>query len=118
MNRLRNGWPLFLPETPAPWRPLADIYRTRGGWLLKFALAGVRLDDVTVSVEGCRVSVSGCRRDVLEQGASYHSMEIPYNRFERTVEMPLSLEGATISLEARDGFLLVRMSTEGNYNVR
>lgn len=118
MKLLRNGWPLFLPETPAPWRPLTDICRTPDGWLLKFALAGVRLDDVTVSVQGHRISVSGCRRDVLEQGASYHSMEILYHRFERTIELPLSLDGAQITLEARDGILLVRMSTEGNHNVR
>ena len=100
---------------PAHWQPSADIYRTRNGWLLKFDLAGVRPEDVTVSVRGRRVSVSGIRRDfLLEEGSSYYSMEISYNRFERSLEMPANLENARITLEARDGLLLVRMVTEGN----
>jgi HSP20 family molecular chaperone IbpA len=45
-------------------------------------------------------------------------MEISYSRFERTIEMPVTLEQARITLEARDGILLVRMVTEGNSNVR
>src|SRR5579864_7170066 len=97
------------------WQPSADVYRTRTGWLLKFDLAGVRPEDVTVSVRGRRVSVSGIRRDfIAEEGCSYYSMEISYNRFERSLEMPADLENARITLEARDGLLLVRMITEGN----
>lgn len=110
MREIRKVWPLFVPEMPCAWRPLADVYRTRDGWLLKFDVAGVRLEDVTVSVRGRTISVSGCRKDsVTESGASYYSMEISYNRFERTIEMPASLDGARMTLEARDGILLVRL---------
>jgi|SRR5947209_1136874 len=121
MRDLRKAWPLFMPEVPTVWRPLADVYRTRNGWLLKFDLAGVRLSDVTVSVRGRHISVSGFRRDtIVEEGSSYYSMEISYNRFERTMEMPANLESAYMSLEARDGILLVRLITEaqGEEHVR
>src|SRR5260370_24379633 len=108
----------FADETPALWRPSADIYRTRDGWLLKFDLAGVRPEDVTVSVRGRRVSVSGVRRDlIVEEGCSYYSMEISYNRFERFIDMPADLENARVTLQARDGLLLVRMITEGKDQV-
>ena len=111
MRELKEAWPLFIPEVPTVWRPLADVYRCRTGWLLKFDLAGVRLKDVTVTVEDRRISVSGFRRDlVVEEGATYYSMEISYNRFERTIEMPVNLEAAEIRLEARDGILLVRLT--------
>jgi len=101
-----------------PWQPSADVYRTRDGWLLKFDLAGVRIEDVTVSIRGPRVFVSGMRRDLfLEEGSSYYSMEISYNRFERSLEMPADLETARVTISARDGLLLVRMITEGNQNV-
>jgi HSP20 family protein len=105
-------------ESGAPWAPSADVYRTQDGWLLKFDLAGVRLEDVTVSVRGRSVSVSGMRRDsVVEQGASYYAMEIFYNRFERSIEMPANLENARVSLEAHDGLLLVRVIPEGKKHV-
>jgi HSP20 family protein len=103
---------------PAPWEPSADVYRTRDGWLLKFDLAGVRIEDVTVSIRGSRVCVTGIRRDsFLEEDSSYYSMEISYNRFERSLEMPANLETARVAISARDGLLLVRMITEGNQNV-
>jgi HSP20 family protein len=86
--------------------------------LLKLDLAGVRIEDVTVSIRGRRVSISGTRRDLmLEEGSSYHSMEISYNRFERSLEMPANLENARVTIVAREGLLLVRMITEGTENV-
>ena len=119
MRELRKAWPLIVPDSPAPWQPLVDVYRTRDGWLLKFDLAGVGVEDVRVMVRGRRVSVSGLRKDtVVEEGSSYYSMEISYNRFERSIEMPVNLDHARIALQARDGILLVRMSTEGNEHVR
>ena len=45
------------------WRPAADVYRVRDGWLVKFDLAGVRPEDVEVSREeredGTRGIVAG-----------------------------------------------------------
>jgi HSP20 family protein len=95
------------------WRPPADVYRTRNGWLFKFDLAGVRLEDVTVRLQGCALIVSGVRRDwTIEDIAGTYLMEISYNRFERRLELPCELENAPIQLESRDGILLVRLITE------
>jgi HSP20 family protein len=106
---------MFLSDLPAPWEPPADVYRTRDGWLLKFDLAGVPIEDVTVRVSGRRVTVSGVRRDTnVEEGCSFYAMEISYNRFERSLEMPVSLANAGVTVEARNGLLLVRIIPEGN----
>ena len=113
----RRRWSAYLPEAPALWEPCVDVYRTKDGWLLKFDLAGVQPEDVTVSVRGRRIAVSGLRRDSnLEEGCSYYSMEISYNRFERAIEMPANLENARVTLEVRNGLLLVRVITEGKEN--
>jgi HSP20 family protein len=115
MSNRSRFWPLFLSELPSPWEPSADVFRTRDGWLLKFDLAGVRPEDVTVSVSGRMVKVTGVRRDTsVEEGCSYYAMEISYNRFERSLEMPVNLAKARVTIEARNGLLLVRMITEGN----
>ncbi len=95
------------------WRPPVDIYRTRDGWLLKFDLAGVAPEDISVQVEGCRITVSGTRRDWLaDEIDSYYSMEISYSRFERTVELPCQFASPRVTLEGRNGLLIVRV-TEG-----
>ena len=115
MSNRSRFWPLFASEMRAPWVPSADIYRTRDGWVLKLDLAGVRPEDVVVSISGQRVTISGVRRDtIVEEGCSYYAMEISYNRFERALEMPVNLAKARVTIEARNGLLLVRMITEGN----
>ena len=118
MSKQSISWPIFLAEQPQPWQPSADVYRTKDGWLVKFDLAGVQIGDVTVALQGRRLVVSGVRRDsFLEEGSSYYSMEISYNRFERSLMMPANLENARVTIVAREGLLLVRMITEGNENV-
>ena len=105
-------WSIYLshPDATNAWRPSVDIYRKQNGWLLKFDLAGVLPQDVKVRISGSRVTVSGVRRDwVVEQGYSHHSMEISYNRFERTIELPGDVSQAEYSLEAKDGLLLIRV---------
>lgn len=122
MSRQGKSWQLLAPALPTPWEPFADVYRTRDGWLVKFDLAGVQISDVSVALQGRRLTISGIRRDtVLEEGCSYYSMEISYNRFERSLMMPANLENARVTIAAREGLLLVRMipevNKEGNENV-
>lgn len=117
MSDQTKSWPTFLAGRPEPWEPSADVHRTKDGWLVKFDLAGVQIADVTVSIRGRRLILSGVRRDsFLEEGSRYYSMEISYNRFERSLLMPANLEHARVTIVAREGLLLVRMITEGNEN--
>ena len=96
------------------WRPAADIYRFRSGWLIKLELAGVRLEDVRVQVAGRQVRIWGRRRDLLvQQNWTQYSMELSYNQFERRIELPCDLAGARLQLEFREGILLIRIDMEG-----
>lgn len=99
-------------QQPA-WRPSADVYACRRGWLVKFDLAGVRLEDIELTVNGPRITVRGERRDwTIEEGQRYHSMEISYSRFERSIDLPINLERCQVETEYRDGMLLVRVLLE------
>lgn len=96
------------------WRPLADIYQTQKGWLVKFDLAGIRPEDVRISVSNRRLTLEGARRDwICKEGHCYHSLEIQYSSFSRSVELPCSLEDMTIDLEYRDGMFLVWIAPKG-----
>ncbi len=99
----------------ALWRPAADVYRCPDGWLVKFDLAGVRPTDVRVDVNEKCLVVTGIRRDAaLAEGHCFHSMEISYNRFHRSLEFPCDLIQARYTVDYRDGMLLVRLFTEGS----
>ena len=95
------------------WSPPADVYQAPWGWLVKFDLAGVRLEDVHLSVQDRHMTLSGMRKDTItEQDCCHYRLEIAYNRFERTLEFPCRLDGARIGTELRDGMLLVRVQLE------
>jgi HSP20 family protein len=95
------------------WQPPLDIYRASWGWILKLDLAGVRMEDVHVHVTRRTVIVSGVRRDhMVEDGCSHYSMEITYNRFQRTIELPDDFNLSNVRMEYRDGILFVRIRTK------
>jgi HSP20 family protein len=95
------------------WQPAADIYRTREGWVVKFDLAGVEPDDLSVSVSNCNLIVRGIRRDrTLTEGAYHYHMEITYSRFERVLSLPCDLTTAEIRTEYDRGLLTVTFLTE------
>ena len=105
---------LFLPGADAcqdaPWRPNMDVYRTKTGWLIKFELAGVRPEDLELTVLGNRLTLRGIRRDnTALEGCRYYQMEIAYSPFERSLTLPCDLERANVTSEYRDGMLLVHI---------
>jgi HSP20 family protein len=109
---------LFLHAAGQPrqeaWQPRADIYRVPGGWLVKFELAGVRPEDVRLTVRGSTLLVEGTRRDeLLQEALGCHCMEIAYSRFERSLDLSGVSETARIEAAHRAGMLLVRIVTEG-----
>jgi len=94
----------------AKWMPQVDVYQRAGGWLIKCDLAGIRMEDITISSKGSVLSIAGIRRDpVADDGWEHYSMEIRYSKFERAIALPESLEGARIATHYHDGMLLIRV---------
>jgi HSP20 family protein len=92
------------------WNPAADVYRTREGWIVKLDLAGVAADELEVEVNDLTLRVRGCRRDTFyEEGFTYHQMEITYSRFEKAIQFPCSISGASMVRDYRDGLLIISL---------
>ena len=94
------------------WSPAADVYQTQSGWVVKVELAGVRRQDVHVTVEGNLLRIAGERRDwTVTQAQRCESLEISYHRFERTIPFNVNLDASRIVAEFQDGMLLVKILT-------
>jgi HSP20 family protein len=99
------------------WQPPVDIYRLSDGWLVKFDLAGVRPQDLDVTVSGRHLVVRGKRRDrIVERHlpCQAYSMEITYSEFQRVIELPGDLEQLHVLTDYTDGMLLVQLRMEGS----
>jgi HSP20 family protein len=117
VRKPRARSPFFLPaleaRIPAVWQPQVDIYRTQEGWVVKMDLAGVRPQDLSITIRGSCLRISGVRHDrIVEEGWSHYAMEIAYNHFERIIALPCDLERARTTVEGREGMLLLRVTAK------
>jgi HSP20 family protein len=116
--RLLHGERKVRPGRRA-WCPAADIYRTSDGWIVKVDLAGVAADDLEITLRGATLHLSGCRRDTFYgEGVTYQQLEITYSRFEKTLQFPCLIEGATLVRDYRDGLLILHLRGEANCEER
>ena len=95
------------------WNPSADVFRSPDGWIVKLDLAGIRIDDLEIQLRDRSLSIRGCRRDThYREGFVYHQMEITYSRFEKQIQFPSKIEGASIARAYSDGFLIINLRSE------
>ena len=94
------------------WQPAVDVYRSPRGWLVKCDLAGIRPEDIEVSLADGRLIIAGERRDwSAARDYDVYSLEIVYARFERVVELPYDREGAQVQTDYCDGMLSILLTS-------
>ena len=80
---------------------------------MKVDLAGVCMDELEVEISGAMLNIRGCRKDThIREGFTYHQMEITYSRFEKAIEFPAPIDGASIRRDYTDGFLIIDVRRE------
>ena len=95
------------------WNPAADVYRSPDGWVVKVDLAGVCMDELEIQIRESVLTIRGCRKDThIREGCTYHQMEITYSRFEKSIQFPAPIEGASIRRDYKDGFLIIDVRKE------
>ncbi|HEX7334968.1 MAG TPA: Hsp20/alpha crystallin family protein [Pyrinomonadaceae bacterium] len=95
------------------WNPAADVYKCATGWIVKVDLAGVCSDELEIELRDSLLTIRGCRRDThYRDGFVYHQMEITYSRFEKSIQFPAPIEGASIRQDYTDGFLIIDVRRE------
>lgn len=90
------------------WTPNTDVYVHEAGAVIKVELAGIRKEDLEISVEGPRMTISGMRRDECRNGkCNFQVMEIHYGAFESVVELPAGFDLSQARASYQNGFLRV-----------
>jgi len=90
------------------WLPDVDVFETEKGIAVRVELAGVRGDDLRVTVDGRTLRISGVRR-LLDRSEvrRLHQMEIASGPFERRVQIPIPFDRDGITANLAAGFLTV-----------
>ena len=99
-----------LPRRADSFRPAIDVYETSDAMIVRVELAGVRSEDIRLTVDGEYLQISGRRGAHYERPPKrYVKMEISEGRFERVLKLGgrYDKEGVTAKLE--NGLLTVEL---------
>ena len=92
------------------WVPNTDVYLMDGGSgiVIKVELAGMRREDLELTVEGNRLKISGQRPDGCRPSkCSFLVMEINYGAFESVIELPEGYDLLQAKPAYQNGFLRI-----------
>ncbi len=92
----------------AHWVPNTDVYATDNGLVIKVELAGMRSENLEITVEGNRLRISGTRPDGCRAAkCSFLVMEINYGPFESVLELPPGYDLSQAKAAYLNGFLRI-----------
>jgi HSP20 family protein len=90
------------------WVPNTDVYASDSGLVIKVELAGMRSENLEITVEGNRLRISGDRPDTCRaHKASFLLMEISYGPFESILELPNGYDLSQARASYLNGFLRI-----------
>lgn len=107
---------LKMRVTPHAWHPATDLFETQSHCIIKVEIAGMKEDDISVSVEDNTVFVCGQRPLVNPEGA-FHRLEIPYGDFSTTVKIPCDIVQDKIEACYKNGFLTIMLPKAQPVNI-
>src|SRR5258706_589609 len=92
----------------AHWVPNTDVYTTDSGLVVKVELAGMRSENLEITVEGSRLRISGNRPDGCRAPKCHFLiMEINYGPFESVLELPVGYDLSQAKAAYLNGFLRI-----------
>lgn len=95
------------------WQPRVDVYGYNEGWLVKAELAGVAKQDIRIEVEGDSLIIEGQRKDwCVPDTTESLSMEITYDWFQRSIQLPDVIQTENIRTDYREGMLLIYLTNK------
>jgi HSP20 family protein len=89
------------------WQPAADVYETEESLVVQVELAGVREEDIDITLFADHLSVAGTRRNRTSATAAYHLAGILYGLFTVTVPVMADVDRDGVEASFEDGLLTV-----------
>jgi len=92
------------------WTPAIDVYEDKEHVVVKAELAGMKKEDIEVTLHEGTLSIAGERKTEkkVEEAGLYRS-ERYFGRFQRAVTLPAPVDGAKVKADYKDGVLTVSL---------
>jgi len=87
-----------------------DVYQTEKELVIQSAIAGIKLEDLDISIKGDKVTIKGKREKPIEQGESnYFYQECYWGPFSREIILPVEVDPSRAEAMLKEGILTIRM---------
>ena len=108
-----QGFP-FGPEagngTTLGWFPATDVVEDANGLRISLELPGVNPEQVEVTVENRTLTIKGQKEQVKEENSQrLHRYERSYGKFERSFQLPATVDAEKIEAHAEHGVLTLTL---------
>lgn len=85
-----------------------DMYQTKDNVIIKSTIAGVRPEDIDITVANDMVNIKGTRRkEETISGDDYFYQECYWGNFSRSVIVPVDIDSEEIEADLKDGILTI-----------
>ena len=99
--------------------PQVDAYETEKGYQIEVALPGLKAEDIKVDFQRGRLTIAGERHFRNEQNERrYHLVESSYGSFQRSFQLPDTVDAGRIEAKFTDGVLHVAMPKDEQKTMR
>lgn len=89
---------------------VVDVYELDGYVIIKSAIAGVRPEDLDISIENDTVSIKGNRKEVsTESHRNYFHQECYWGSFSREIILPTEVDGGKTEASMKNGILTIKV---------
>jgi HSP20 family protein len=90
------------------WIPTTDIFARGDDLVIRCELAGVRRNDIDITLSGGVLTISGERGSELdEEEIHFYTRERSFGHFRRNMNLPKGIDRSDISADFQDGMLQV-----------
>jgi HSP20 family protein len=114
MDRLQRDMNRFFGDLTvnrtrrAPSFPAINVWASEDSAKISAEIPGVKKDDLEINVTGDTLTLSGVRnRDDLPEGARYHRQERTYGEFNRSLQLPYTVDVNKVKATFKNGVLTV-----------
>lgn len=94
--------------TGAAWQPPTDVYEREDAIVVQAELAGVREEDIDITLFADHLTIAGTRRNVVaNEGAAYYIAGILYGEFRLELPLLLPVRRDEVDAHYENGLLTV-----------
>jgi len=87
-----------------------DVYQTPDNIVIKSTVAGVKPEDISVSIADDTITIRGERKkEEKVEKESYYYQECYWGKFSRSIALPQAIDANKIKANIKDGILIITL---------